>query len=192
MQSSEEWEDIETQYSLAVNLRPQIAKEVSVDYSGLYISLLGANVTITQAAMTSGEQFWKLAAESTSRMRQQIKGQRYLDGYLHVFSGTPEQNVDLELNSNSSNPEHRVADLVYTTSYGAWEFPFDADDLIKPIAIYTNSSIHKCGEIFPQQLLTVNGKLTWTIAYSQRVVSEETARRFTDIMFDILNRNIKS
>ena len=40
LQKSDEWETMKIKYNLALNLRPHVAKEVSVDYTGLYVSVL--------------------------------------------------------------------------------------------------------------------------------------------------------
>ena len=47
------------------------------------------------------------------------------------------------------------------------------------------------GPIINQQLVTVNGKLHWTIAFSQRVVSPETAEKYADIVLGILKRAVE-
>ena len=57
--------------------------------------------------------------------------------------------------------------------------------------VYTNSSVHMVGPVFSQQLITVNGKLSWTIGWSKRVVSEETAEKFASIMFKLIENAIK-
>ncbi len=141
----------------------------------------------------STDEFWRLAAESRRDIVESIKSQDYLMSYfIFNFDYTVNDLPDLDamLDSSKSTNEFRNPEYVYTTSYGAWDFPMQTDDFIKPCAVYSISSIHKTGPIFSQQLLTVNGKLTWTIGWSQRVVSKKTAEEFEDVMFTILKNAI--
>ena len=39
--------------------------------------------------------------------------------------------------------------------------------------------------------MQVNGKLFWTIAYSQRVISRETAQKYADFMFELLDKALE-
>ena len=47
------------------------------------------------------------------------------------------------------------------------------------------------GPIINQQLVTVNGKLHWTIAFSQRVISPETAEKYADTVLGILTKAVE-
>ena len=44
------------------------------------------------------------------------------------------------------------------------------------------------GPIINQQLVTVNGKMYWSMAYSPRVISRETAKKYADTTLSVLNR----
>ena len=195
MQNSDEWETMKIKYNLALNLRPHIAKEVSVDYTGLYIAVLvGFDATIDREINGNSKEmatFWKLAQESTTMMREQVKNQAFLGGYL-TFSGIRDEINRLSSKEISPNEsESRSEDILYTTSYGPWDFPTQASDKIKPLMVYTNSSVTKCGAVFSQQLISVNGKLSWCIGWSRRVVSKETAEKFANIMFNIVENASK-
>ncbi len=131
------------------------------------------------------------AAESTSGIRKLVADKRYLDSYYKVFHGEPDADVDFDINDHPSTTEYRLPRVLFTTSYGPWEFPVQDGDAIKTKALFTNSSIHKCGPLFSQQLISVNGKLSWTIGYSQRVVTQETANRFADTMFTLIENAMK-
>ncbi len=48
------------------------------------------------------------------------------------------------------------------------------------------------GPVYNQQLISVNGRLTWTIGWSQRVVSQQIAEDFADTMFDIIKKAVKA
>ena len=187
--------DREVRYELAVNMRRHIAQEISVDYTGYYIAVLfDLRAIITQDASQSTEQFWRLSADSRQQITENLKNQDYLMSYFLLnFDDTvfPMPDLDLMLDHSKTSTEYRNPELVFTTSYGAWEFPTETDDLIKPCVVFSNSSIHKTGPIYSQQLLTVNGKLTWTIGWSQRVVNQEIADKFADLMFTILKNAIE-
>ncbi len=190
---AEKWQTT-TEYDLAINMRRHIATEVSVDYTGYYIALMfGLKADVTQNAINSTAEFWRLAAESRKLITENFEKQDYLMSYFMLnFDDTihPMPDLDYMLDPSKTTNEYRNPEMAFTTSYGAWEFPTQNDDVIKPCAVFSNSSIHKTGPIFSQQLLTVNGKLTWTIGWSQRVVSKETAEEFADVMFTILKNAI--
>ena len=115
-----------------------------------------------------------------------MKNQAFLQSFF-ALSGMVDQLAGFNSNDlSTSDTEGRSEEILYTTSYGAWDFPTASTDKIKPLMIYTNSSIHVIGPVFSQQLITVNGKLSWTIGWSKRVVSEETAERFASIMFNLI------
>ena len=61
MQNSSDWETFELSYNFATNLRPRVAQEVPVDYSGLYMSVVTLTAKIEKEATTSTEVFWKYA-----------------------------------------------------------------------------------------------------------------------------------
>ncbi len=61
MQSSSEWQTFKLDYNFAINLRPRVAQEVPVDYSGLYMSVLTLTKEIEKESTTSTEVFWKYA-----------------------------------------------------------------------------------------------------------------------------------
>ncbi len=190
---TEKWQTT-TKYYFAINMRRHIAPEVSVDYTGDYVALMfGLKANVTHDAVNSTTEFWRLCAESRKQMTDNFEKQDYLMTYFILnFDDTvhPMPNLDLMLDPSKTSNEYRNPEMAFTTSYGAWEFPTQNDDVIKPCAVFSNSSIHKTGPIFSQQLLTVNGKLTWTIGWSQRVVSKETAEEFADVMFAILKNAI--
>ena len=190
-----EWETLKIKYNLALNLRPHVAKEVSVDYTGLYVSILfGFDATVgpeINAEDTKMSTFWKLAQESTGMIREQVKNQAYLQSFF-ALSGLADQLPVLDsVDLSASGTEGRSDEILYTTSYGAWDFPSASSDKMKPLMVYTNSSVHVVGPVFSQQLITVNGKLSWTIGWSKRVVSEETAEKFASIMFKLIENAIK-
>ena len=195
MQDKEEWEPMEIKYNLAANLRPHIAQEISVDYTGLYVSLLFGFAAklekeVSDEAMAKTA-FWKLAKESTNQIREQIKNKSFLESF-YAFNVNDLGEMISNLDSvDMSENEGRGEEILYTTSYGAWDFPTEATDQIKPVMIYSNSSIQKCGQVFSQQLITVNGKMSWVIGWSKRVVSQETAEKFAQLQFDILEKAIK-
>ena len=41
--------------------------------------------------------------------------------------------------------ESRV-EMLYTTTYGVWDFPTEADDIVKMEGVYSGSSIHEAGK----------------------------------------------
>ena len=195
LQTSDEWETMKIKYNLALNLRPHVAKEVSVDYTGLYVSILfGFGATVEpeiNAEATKMSTFWKLAQESTSMIREQVKNQAFLQSFF-ALSGLVDQLADINSTDlSATGTEGRSEEILYTTSYGAWDFPTASTDKIKPLMIYTNSSIHRIGPVFSQQLITINGKLSWTVGWSKRVVSEETAENFASIMFNLIEEAAK-
>ena len=195
LQNSDEWETLKIKYNLALNLRPHVAKEVSVDYTGLYVSILfGFDATVgpeINAEDTKMSTFWKLAQESTGMITEQVKNQAYLQSFF-ALSGLADQLPVLDsVDLSASGTEGRSDEILYTTSYGAWDFPSASSDKIKPLMVYTNSSVHVVGPVFSQQLITVNGKFSWTIGWSKRVVSEETAEKFASIMFKLIENAIK-
>ncbi len=67
---------------------------------------------------------------------------------------------------------------------------FYSGDVILPVNVFSHSSIHRAGAVFSQQLITVNGKMTWTIGWSQRVISQKTVDKFINIMFETLNNAV--
>ena len=36
--------------------------------------------------------------------------------------------------------------MLYTTTYGVWDFPTEADDIVKMEGVYSGSSIHEAGK----------------------------------------------
>ena len=118
-----------------------------------------------------------------------MKKKQYLSA---LFQMDPEAGEEMpEFDPAKTDNEYRMKEVVYTTSYGAWDFPTKPDDAIKPIIVHSNSSIHVMGSVYSQQLMTVNGKMSWVIGWSPRVVSKEHANRFADVMFGILQNAVK-
>lgn len=190
LQQSDEWETLTINYCLPANMRPRIAHEVSVDYTGLYVSLLsGFSATVGNEFATDDSfmsQFWKLTKESTATIKEKIKNEEYLESFLTFATAEGIEDIDPTKATN----EGRSEEDFFVTSYGAWDFPVTAEDVVKPLAVYSNSSIHVEGSIFGHQLITVNGVLTWTMAWSPRVVNRDTAEECARLIFEILDKVI--
>ena len=146
-------------------------------------------VTIGPLAQCEIMEFWRLAVESTSNIKEQIKNKDYL-GFWMSFKGEAQTVKQVKFREIKQERESRMA-MLYTTTYGEWEFLSEADDVIKMEAMFSSSSIHRAGPVINQQLVTVNGKLFWSIAYSQRVISCKTARKYADTMFNIIHKAIE-
>ncbi len=186
------WNSLNIPYVLAANIRNLIAKEISVDYTGLYIAgIEGLSADLEKDFTVAPAEFWKLAAESKKQVQEYLKNKEYLAAIFQMQpNGEDEPEPDMSFNPDKNPHEYRVEQIVFTTSYGAWEFPANPYDIIKPVAVFSNSSIHVTGPVFSQQLITVNGRLTWTIGWSQRVVSEQQANQFAEIMFKLLKEAV--
>ena len=57
---------------------------------------------------------------------------------------------------------------------------------------YCTYILSNTGPVYNQQLISVNGRLTWTIGWSQRVVNQQMAEEFADTMFDIIKKAVKA
>ncbi len=193
LQNSSEWEPLEIRYDLAMNLRPHLAHEVSVNYTGLYVSMLFDLKTKIEKEIkdpdTKKATFWKLAKASTTEMKAMINDKKYIGFEMMLMHMNPSDMEQLDTRGHKFNS--RQQDILYTTSYGAWEFPSKGDAKIKPVMVYTNSSIHHVGAIFSQQLITINGRMSWAAGWSARVVSRETAQRFADVMWNLLHEVVQ-
>ncbi len=84
MQSSSNWETFKLDYNFAINLRPRVAQEVPVDYSGLYMSILTLTQEIEKESTTSTEVFWKYA------------------GIVNISIVVTQKNLSVHLSSNTS------------------------------------------------------------------------------------------
>ena len=62
---------------------------------------------------------------------------------------------NLETLRKVSKRDSRAGEL-YATTYGAWEFPTEADDPLKLDRLYSVSSLHNWGPVVSQQLITVS------------------------------------
>ncbi len=131
MQPSEEkWQDRNVKNFLAANMRPLIATEVPVEYTGFYVTSLRGEATITEAALNSTAEFWRLAADATKLIRQQIKEKDFLASYYRFCHDKNLKMPAISLRDLKSPKEFRSSDVVFTTSYGAWDFQVHPGDVL--------------------------------------------------------------
>ncbi len=188
---AESWKALNIPYSLVGDMRIRIAKEISVEYTGFYIGLIsGMSVDVDNDVTESPAEFWKMAADSMAKVQEYLKNKQYLSV---AFEDDPESSGALpDFDPAKTDNEYRLKEVVFTTSYGAWDFPTQPDDIIKPVIVHSNSGIHVTGYVYSQQLMTVNGKMSWVIGWSPRVVSQDHANRFADVMFGVLQNAVKN
>ena len=187
------WEDVMIPIGFAVNLRPHIATEVPLDYLGHYITLVGMEITVQETMVTDTAAIWREAAEVTSKIRRNVKDKEYLTEYFVRGELMGDSLPDLAeiIHPSKSKTEFRGRDIIYSTSYGAWDFECKADDPLKSVIYFGQGSYHKQGVIFSQKLMTVDGVLTYSIAYSKRVVNEKMAEEFASSIFSMIAKMIR-
>ena len=64
-------------------------------------------------------------------IRDKITKQEYLDNFI-AFSRAEGL---LDIDPSESKNEGRSEEILYTTSYGVWDFPFESGDVIRPLAV---------------------------------------------------------
>lgn len=133
------------------------------------------------------EDFWKFAQKCTKQVRQAVAEGRHHSSLkqLHTL------NIDLARKrykaSKNKKTAGRLDSLFNVSNLGRHTFGKEVDtNAYKCSGLYFAGAGHNFGPVFGNNIVTVNGELSWSIVYYSNVVTQDVACQFADLVFKTL------
>lgn len=133
------------------------------------------------------EDFWKFAQKCTKQVKHAVAQGRHHSSLKLIHT----LNVDLARKfykaSKNKKTAGRLDSLFNISNLGRHTFGKEVDtNAYECSGIYFASAGHNFGPVFGNNVVTVNGQLSWSIVYYSNVVTQDVACQFADLVFKTL------
>lgn len=170
-----------------VNVRDQCVPRIQQDDFGSYTTVLMENVDVPDINMGNPSKFWKFAKQCTQQVHNGIRNGRHLFSlYLLPISHLldPKEFVsEFILHSKMKQPE-LMSPVHSLTNLG--KIDWRKEDTYEIESVFGGSGAYQHGASFVNHMATFNGVFMWSTSYITTSVTEETAEKYVDLVFEIL------
>ncbi|EDO35737.1 predicted protein [Nematostella vectensis] len=170
--------------SFNVSMRKECLPEVKPDEFGCFISIIQQQTNVQTKQEYTKEEFWKLAAEFTSKVHGMMKQQKHFEFVKFL------NNVNFKSFQNSLGEGGRFDNIFNISNRGRYVIGTEDTGPFKFNGTYFAMAEQHCGPVFTNNLVSVNGKLFWGLVYYPHILTEEQASQFINLTLCILRKAI--
>ena len=175
---------VESSYSISV--RKECDLKVNSDEFAAYVSASLLSIPVPLISPTDTQGFWELARASTREVHTQVNSgkHRNLLKFYHC--------IDIPSYCKMSNYEHnqgRSSHICNINNYGAQQTNLTENNPYKFAGIYFGVQAAKTGPVFGNNLMTVDGRLYWTVEYFPHVTTKAKAEELFELSLEILKHS---
>ena len=178
-----------------VNVRDQCEPSIQEDDLGSYTTVLMENVDVPDISSDNHNKFWNFAKRCTQQVHTGIKSGRHLFSlYLLPISHLldPKEFVsEFILHSKMKQPE-LMSPVHSLTNLGKIDWKKEEKDTYEVESVFGGSGAYQNGASFVNHMATFNGVFTWSTSYVTTRVSEETTKKYVNLVFEILLNALSS
>lgn len=178
-----------------VNVRNQCEPRIQEDDLGSYTTVLMENVDVPDISSDNHNKFWNFAKRCTQQVHIGIRNGRHLFSlYLLPISHLldPKEFVS-EFMLHSKMKQSELMSPVHSLSnLGKIDWRKEEKDTYEIESVFGGSGAYQNGASFVNHMATFNGVFTWSTSYVTTRVSEETAKKYVNLVFEILLNAISS
>ncbi|EDO28557.1 predicted protein [Nematostella vectensis] len=170
--------------SFNVSMRKECLPEVKPDEFGCFISIIQQQTNVQTKQEYTKEEFWKRAAEFTSKVHGMMKQQKHFEFVKFL------NNVNFKSFQNSLGEGGRFDNIFNISNRGRYVFGTEDTGPFKFNGTYFAMAEQHCGPVFTNNLVSVNGKLFLGLVYYPHILTEEHASQFINLTLCILRKAI--
>ena len=172
-----------------VSVRGQCEPRIQQDDLGSYVTLLMENVDVPNINPANPSKFWDFAKQCTKKVHKGIRNGRHLFSlYLLPIShllDSKEFVSEFILHSKMKQSEF-MSPVHSLTNLGKIDWRKEKEDTYEIESVFGGSGAYQNGASFVNHMATFNGVFIWSTSFITTSVTEETAKQYVDIVFDIL------
>ncbi|XP_028400258.1 uncharacterized protein LOC114523507 [Dendronephthya gigantea] len=180
---------VKFQWYCPVNVRDQCEPKVQKDDLGFYTTIMMENANVPNISLANLTEFWKFAKECTLVVHEGIrKGRHLMSLYLLPISDLIDPNEfvsEFLLHSKMRRPG-LMSPVHSLTNLGKIDWAKEKDDTYEIESAFGGSGAYENGATFTNHMATFNGVFTWSTSYVTSSVTEETAEKYVNLVFEIL------
>lgn len=133
------------------------------------------------------EDFWKFAQKCTKQVKQAVAQGRHHSSLKRLHTLKIDLAGKLYKTSKNKKTAGRLDSLFSISNLGRHTFGKEVDaNPYKCNGVYFAGAGHNFGPVFANNIVTVNGELSWSIVYYSNVVARDVACQFADLVFTTL------
>ena len=163
--------------SFTVGIRKECCPEIPRNEFGFFVSIATLEATVP----ASSTEFWLLAQECTRRVHKAVsKGEHHA-----VLKLSRLLSLMTKVNT-AKNVGGRQETIFNISNLGRFELGKGKEWPYQPLAQYSFMAAQTVGPVFGNNLVTMNGKLSWGVIYFTNIATKEQAEEFFDLAMNIL------
>ncbi len=172
-----------------VNVRDQCEPRIQQNDLGSYTTLLMENVDVPNIDPANPSKFWDFAKQCTKKVHKGIRNGRHLFSlYLLPISHLldPKEFVSEFILHSKMKQSELISPVHSLTNLGKIDWRKEKEDTYEIESVFGGSGAYQRGASFVNHMATFNGVFTWSTSYITTSVTEETAKQYVDVVFEIL------
>ena len=160
--------------SFNVGIRKDCCPQIPRNEFGYLASIATLEATVP----ASSTEFWLFARECTQRVHKALSKGEHHASLSKLF--------DLRPKVNTAENAGRWETIFNISNLGRFELGKGKQWPYQPVARYGFTAEQTTGPVFANNLVTVNGKLSWGVTYFTNITTKEQAEEFFDLAMNIL------
>lgn len=172
-----------------VNVRLQCVPRILEDNLGSYTTLLMENVRVPDIDASNPNNFWKFACQCAHAVHGGIRKGRhlyplYLLPIAHLLD--PKEFVSEFLLHSKMKESEFFSPVHVLTNLGRIDWEKTLDDVYEIENVFGGAGAYRHGPTFINHIATFNGVFTWSTSYVTESITDERARQYVTLVFEIL------
>ena len=174
---------------VGVGLPVSIRKDcqVSKEHCGVFLSPLPFTITLPHNASHA---FWDLSRDISEDIYNRL-GKKEQYNYLRMvkYAGMRPAEEFVKLSQDHRNAG-RWDGLLEISNCGKFQLGMSPAGKLEFVSTHYVVAQHSCGSLLTNNIVTVNGRLFWTVVFSRHVMTREQAQEYCDLACGTLKQNI--
>ena len=176
--------DVKFEHTFAINAKRFCKPPPPEDYLGHFA--LSCQVILDH--VNEEQEFWQLAQKLTAQIHSSLKDEEFIHQHIKTCrSFNSKEQLNEILSPSDLGELNRISFCCGNSSAGSFNFNEGATDLVHELdyCMYWNL-VHRVIGVFFSYNVTVNGKMSWVLAYDSSRVSDEHTERISKWCFESL------